>query len=208
MANNTPNDLNIDTLNISPEIISPNGKNRIKDHIQTIEQNITHTETNLQSTQKNISVIESEINELESLAKEHSILKVRYLAFLSTANKETLKNEKALLEIEQFEKKAEGPAKSTQNPTRLAELEAARDEKKQREDWRKETEQKTTRIKELFTGVEKNLQSIEGRKAPLKEQLQTWNNRLSEYQNLRIKLTQKKKDAERFVASQKKTITQ
>lgn len=208
LASTQNEDLSIDTLNISPEIISPTGKSKVRDHIQAIEQNITHTETNLTSTKKNIGVIESEIKELEGLAVEHSNLKKRYLEFLSTADKETAKNEKALSDIAVYERKVEPLAQRTQNPTRLAELETAKNEKLQREEWRKETEQRKLKIKELLAGVEKNLRSIELRKAPLKEQLQAWNNRLNEYQSMLTKLNQKKQDAERFLASPNKSVSQ
>lgn len=199
----TQDDLNIDSGKIVPEIVSASGKNKIKDHLQTLSQNIENTETNISSTKKNIGVIESEIKELEELAKEHSNLKNRYLEFLSIANKETKKNEKAIEEIDTFEKKTSALPKVNSTPTQLAEIEAAKSEKIKREEWRKETDQRSLKIKELLAGVEKNLQSIEGRKTPLQEQLKNWNNRLNEYEGLLTKLNKKKETAERFIASQK-----
>ena len=204
---NTPeSDLNIETLKVSPEIISQNGKSRIKEHIQIIDRNIANTENNIQATKKNIGVIESELQELENLKKEHLSLKNRYLLFLSNANQESAKNNKAIAEIEGFEKRVEGLTRGTTNSDQLAELETAKAEKRQREEWKKETQQKTTRIGELLVGVEKNLQSIEGRKAPLLEQLNTWGDRSKEYEALLTKLSQKKKNAEKFLtASQNST---
>jgi chromosome segregation ATPase len=186
---------------LSPEILSQSGKNRIKDHLQIIDRNITNTENNIQATKKNIGVIESEIQELDSLKKEHLTLKSRYLEFLANANQENIKNNKAIAEIEDFEKRVKGLTKETTTSGQLTELETAKSEKQQREDWKKETQQKIARIGELLVGVEKNLQSIEGRKAPLIEQLKTWGNRHKEYETLLTKLSQKKKDAEKFLTA-------
>ncbi|NBX67581.1 MAG: hypothetical protein EBR01_01305 [Proteobacteria bacterium] len=198
----TQEDLNIESGKIQPDVVSPIGKNKIRDHLQTLSRNITLTETNLSSTQKNISVIETEIKELEDLSEEHLKLKKRYSDFLSTAAKETVKNNKALKEIENYEAKVAPLNKDTLKSTQISEIQAAKDEKLKRIEWQKETEQKKNKITELLTGVEKNLQSIEGRKIPLKEQLNTWKNRLNEYQNTLTILNQKKQAAERFVASQ------
>lgn len=197
-------ELNIENLQVSPEIISSTGKNRIRDHIATIEQNIAHTETNLQATKKNIEVIESELKDLDDLEKEHLRLKERYTDFLAYASKQTLKNEKALKEIEEFQKKVEKLNKSNQNEAQINELKTATTEKAEREDWLKDTNQKTARVQELLLGVEKNLKSIASRKHPLQEQLQTWKNKNIEYTQLLSKLTNKKAIAERFVASQSK----
>lgn len=197
-------ELNIENLQVSPEIISSTGKNRIRDHIATIEQNIAHTETNLQATKKNIEVIESELKDLDDLEKEHLRLKERYTDFLAYASKQTLKNEKALKEIEEFQKKVEKLSKSNQNEAQINELKTATTEKAEREDWLKDTNQKTARVQELLLGVEKNLKSIASRKHPLQEQLQTWKNKNIEYTQLLSKLTNKKAIAERFVASQSK----
>lgn len=197
-------ELNIENLQVSPEIISSTGKNRIRDHIATIEQNIAHTETNLQATKKNIEVIESELKDLDDLEKEHLRLKERYTDFLTYASKQTLKNEKALKEIEEFQKKVEKLSKSNQNEAQINELKTATTEKAEREDWLKDTNQKTARVQELLLGVEKNLKSIASRKYPLQEQLQNWKNKNAEYTQLLSKLTNKKAIAERFVASQSK----
>ena len=199
-------ELNIENLQVSPEIISSTGKNRIRDHIATIEQNIAHTETNLQATKKNIEVIESELKDLDDLEKEHLRLKERYTDFLAYASKQTLKNEKALKEIEEFQKKVEKLNKSNQNEAQINELKTATTEKAEREDWLKDTNQKTARVQELLLGVEKNLKSIASRKHPLQEQLQTWKNKNIEYTQLLSKLTNKKAIAERFVASQSKDL--
>jgi len=97
---NTQEDLNIDSAKLSPEIVSTSGKSKIRDHLQTLIQNINLTETNLLSTRKNINVIEAEIKELEELTQEHLTLKKRYTNFLVTAEKEITKNKKALADIQ------------------------------------------------------------------------------------------------------------
>ena len=200
---NTQDDLNIDSGKIQPEIVSSTGKSKIRDHLQTLMRNISLTETNLNSTRKNISVIEAELKELEDLTQEHLKLKKRYTDFLTTAARETVKNNKAIKDIENFEAKTKPLNKEALNTVQLNEIQAAKDEKLKRIDWQKETEQKKNKITELLSGVEKNLQSIEGRKIPLTEQLTNWKNRLNDYQNTLTILNQKKQTAERFVASQK-----
>lgn len=197
-------DLNIEKLEVSPDIISPSGKNRIRDHIGTIQQNILHTESNLQATKKNIEVIELELKDLEDLETEHLRLRDRYKDFLSHASSESLKNEKALNEIEDFERKAQKLTQNTSNAAQLNELQIASNEKNERMDWSKDSNQKIKRVKELLVGIEKNLESIASRRRPLVEQLQHWKTKGTDYNQLLVKLNEKKVRAERFLATQPK----
>lgn len=199
-----PKDLSLDKLDVSPDMISSEGKSRIKQHVQIIRDNIANTLTNIQSTKKNVLVIEAEIHDLEELGKEHQNLKTRYLDFLSKANIEFIKNNKALNEIDQFQKKLSKLNNVNQNKARSGEIVEAQTEKMERENWKRESEEKVVRIRELLVGVEKNIQSIEGRKAPLKEQFITWSLRQTEYTKIMEQLTEKKKNAERFITSQNK----
>jgi chromosome segregation ATPase len=210
LGNTTNEDMNLDNLQAPPELISNNGKGRIREHLLAVEKNITLTQANLDATQKNMVVLESELKDLEALEQEHLRLKERYKDFLTHATKENEKNNKAIGEIESFEKKVAAISKGnrSQPQSQLSELETAKTEKNEREGWRKDAQQKTSRIQELLLGIEKNLKSISARKAPLLSQLETWKSRHADYQNLLSKLNQKKLTAERFIASPKDKLSE
>jgi chromosome segregation ATPase len=201
--------LNVDNLQASPAVISPTGQGKLREHLEILGKNIQITENNLASTKKNLGVINAEIQDLNQLEKEHLALKERYLGFLANAQGESRKNDKALSEITEFETRAEKIIKSNENTAQVEELKTAQEEKRQRLNWKAETDDKTRHTKELLAGIEKNLENIRGKRATLEEQVQVWNKKQNEYSELLMKLTLKKKKAERFLASKNPTdITQ
>ncbi|MBM4316053.1 MAG: hypothetical protein FJ116_01065 [Deltaproteobacteria bacterium] len=211
LGNSTSDELNLDNLQVKPELISNSGISRIREHLLAVEKNITLTQANLDATQKNIAVMESELKELEVIAQEHLRLKERYQDFLTHATKENDKNNKAMSEIEAFQKKIASFAKKgheTQTKSQLSELESSENEKNERETWRKDNQQKTSRVQDLLLGIEKNLKSIAAKKTPLLNQLETWKSRQSDYENVLSKLNQKKLIAERFIASPKDKLNE
>jgi len=66
LGNSTSDELNLDNLQVKPELISNSGISRIREHLLAVEKNITLTQANLDATQKNIAVMESELKELEN----------------------------------------------------------------------------------------------------------------------------------------------
>ena len=123
---------------------------------------------------------------------------------MANATKENEKNNKAVKDIEEFEKRVKQLTQSAANKGQLTELETAQLERAEREEWKKDAAQKIKKIEELQLSVEKNLKAIAVRKSALTAQLETWKSRNIEYTNLLSKLNQKKKNAERFLATKNK----
>ena len=203
-ASASQENLNLDNIQVPPESISSTGQSKIRDHLDIVKQNISHTQTNLNTTQHNLQIIDSEIKDLNQLEEEHTKLKTRYQEYLANATKEDEKNNKAVKDIEEFEKRVKQLTQSAANKGQLTELETAQLERAEREEWKKDAAQKIKKIEELQLSVEKNLKAIAVRKSALTAQLETWKSRNIEYTNLLSKLNQKKKNAERFLATKNK----
>lgn len=175
--------------------LSDVGRKRIQQNLMVLEQNLQDTQSNLSITQRNIETLEAELKELEKLEFEHQELRKRFSAYQANATQELEKNEKAITDLEKYEKNLGSAPKDA---TGQKQLETAHQERMQRQRWKSEAATKMQRVQTLLKSSQDNLRSIDARKGPLKNQIRVLQNRHKEYEKLLLEIQTRKSDAEKL----------
>jgi chromosome segregation ATPase len=173
-------------------VLSALGRKRLEDNIRVLEVALRDLRENLVNSSKNIATLSADLKNLRKLEDQHFLLRKKYLMYLEHADKELARNEMATRDLAKWEDKAQDN-KNAADPLLKDKMEAARLEQADRTRWKRDAEGKTTQVKELLAGIDKNLANIRSRRAPLQEQLALWEGRKVDYQN-QITATETKKE--------------
>ncbi len=187
----------------SKPVISESGKKRLQENLATLEKNLTEVQTNIDNCKKNAAIVASEAKDLDALEKENLDLRAKYKAQLEATQTESEKNEKALKELEEFQRKIAKNLKETPDapPAQQQDLLKAQKDLLERERWRNEAKTKIEKINSLLKSANQNLSSIQSRKGPLQEQLAHWASKSKEYEKIRTDLSSKKTQTQKLLKS-------
>ncbi len=185
-------------------VLSSSGKQRLLENIASLDKNITIVKGNIVNCKKNAIVIDSELKELSALEQEHLQLREKYVGQIADIQKELDKNDTAMKELDNFQKNISKNSSSSSNAqtAQQDDIMKSQKDKMDREKWKSEATAKVGKINELIKSVNANLNSIEVKKTPLKEQQQQWLSKEKEYQKLFIDLTAKKEESAKILKTQ------
>ncbi|MBY0369065.1 hypothetical protein K2X33_00165 [bacterium] len=172
-------------------VLSTTGKKRLRDNVRTLENNLKDLRENLVASEKNLTTIRAELKDISVLEKEHLDLRQKYMGYQQLAEQEMRKNEKAKRDLAKWEEKQKAQPNVSQEALK-EKLESARMEQSERDRWKADADSKNARVRELISGVDKNLRDIRSRKHPLEQQLASWTARRDDYKK-RITETEEKK---------------
>ena len=176
--------------------LSEAGKRRILQNLTTLEQNLTDTQENITITSKNIQTLEAELKDLDMLQKEHQELKQKFTTYIANALKEIEKNDKAVKDLEKFERNiASAPKEEAEKNQK--QLETAQKEKSERLLWKTEANLKVQKMNQMSKEAQANLQTIEIRRKPLNNQLHALFKKQKEYERLAGEIKSKNADVEK-----------
>jgi chromosome segregation ATPase len=163
-------------------VVSATGKQRLRENITILENNIKDLKDNIATSDKNLDTIRAELKDLDSLEKEHLDLRKKYEGYLAQAESEVRKNEKARRDLAKWEEGQKNAQREIKDAALQDKLEAARLEQVDRERWKADAASKMSKVKELMSGVDRNLRDIRSRRRPLEQQLNQWTGRRADYQ--------------------------
>ena len=167
------------TPEIAPQAeLNAAGKRRLEENKQIIARNIETSLINAENSQKNAKTLGTEIKSLQSIEEELTSLKGQYESFLSRAQAETEKNNAYLKQL----KGSSGKKGS---------------ELEQRELWKKDTDAKMTKVRDLLAGLNKNLNKIQKKLQDLSQKKEQWLEREKFHQKTAQEFTQKKMETEK-----------
>lgn len=177
-------------------VVSDLGRKRILENLQLLDNSIADLKANLQATRHNLQTIQSDLSNFQKLEGEHVALKKKYLNYLSFANSQINKNEETIRELARWESQQKSLTEKINDKQIQQRVGAAKKELADRGAWKADATSKTERVKVLIRELDSNIRTIRSLKAPLEQQLHSWNKRLSEYQELYEKTSRKRKELE------------
>ena len=186
-------------------VISASGKKRIREQFKKIEQTLKEANRNLENSQQNSSTILSDIKELSELEDEYLELQKRFHEYVVKANKEIQVNEKAMVEIEKYEKKILQVSKGNPEGAQQKLYEDAKQERLDRLRWKSDANSNLQRANTLLSQLQTSLKDIKLRNTPLRDELRAWNRKQDDYQKLASEIRNQKSSLEksygRYLAS-------
>jgi len=186
-------------------VLSPTGKQRVKENLETLDKNISVVTGNIVNCRKNASVLEDEIKELSQIEQEHLKLREKYKEQLANTEKEIEKNNIAIKELDEFLKtlSKNTSASNDVKPSKQEEdSKRALTDKLEREKWNSETKIKLTKINELVQTVNLNIASIDKKKVLLRQQNAQWIDKEKQYQKMLLELANRKTETSKLLKSQ------
>lgn len=187
----------------SKVIISKAGLKRIDDQYKKIEQALQEAKKNLEVSQTNSATVLSDIKELSTLEDEHKDLQKKYLRYLQDAGKEIQANDKAIADIEKYEKKVMSTSKTPIGGPQKKLLDDAQQERLDRLRWKSDATNNLDRANTLLSQLKISLQEMESRKGPLQEELRAWNKKQHEYETLISELRKQRIEMEEVYGKRK-----
>ncbi len=182
----------VDLEELKRPVLSATGRQRLEENIRLLETTLRDLRENLTASDKNLATLNAEQKDLNDLEREHLALKKKYENYLAHASQELVQNEKARRDLAKWETSTQNLSKDKVDPVLQDKLEAARVEQADREKWKNDAEAKTAKVKNLLTGIQRNLADIRSRKAPIQEQLTLWQTKRADYKK-QIDSTESKK---------------
>lgn len=176
--------------------LSPSGKKRLMENLKILDKNLTDVQTNLINCKKNIETAESSIKELSALEQESLVLRSKYKSQVEDTEVQLEKNEKAIAELEKFQKNITMSGSEAQQEKQKQDLEKAQKDMLEREAWKTQAKAKAVKINDWIKTLNQNIKSIDAKKIPLREEMNLWLRKEKEYQKLQADMTNKKSETE------------
>jgi len=174
-------------------VISESGHLRLREAVGLVDQNSARATENSQIVEKNIKTLDEELKELDQLEEEHQELKKRYERYLAYAASEQKKNNDAVKELEDWERKAKAKPNSDSSEL-ISKLNTVQQEKTQRKEWDTETRKKIERVHVLERGYLQNMESIANKRRDIVAQINYWKSEQTRHQELIKSLQARRKE--------------